>query len=362
MIPDCTLVTGCFSLNHIYPHSRPIKEYLESIKTLLECPCYLVIFTDNFFYEHIKKIRASFNLLDLTHFIVKDVEELEFFKFNKIVKRNREIYYPTKDQRTCSESHLICCSKFNFVLDAIELNFFNTKRFAWVDSNLGPNNCKIAMNYTHTMLLKVLNHDSEKFHVQVMNVCDKKFKEKINKKEMYEQYRWVVCGCFFMTGIEIGKKILRRLNENVIETTLLGFGHGEEMFYLEILDEFYDEIERSYGDYGNILNNFFGPTVNIHYINHLIAENYIKHGYFKEGYECCFKLVREIENYNSQVNYELYLSILYNYFICAYHYKNNKEANKILDHVELIVSKHPQIKIAYDKLIQCNNNFIINNK
>jgi hypothetical protein len=25
-------------------------------------------------------------------------------------------------------------------------------------------------------------YDSEKFHVQVMNVCDKKFKEKINKK------------------------------------------------------------------------------------------------------------------------------------------------------------------------------------
>jgi hypothetical protein len=145
-------------------------------------------------------------------------------------------------------------------------------------------------------------------------------------------------------------------------TTLLGYGHGEEMFYLDILDEFYDEIERSYGDYGNILNNFFGPTVNIHYINHLIVGNYIKHEYFKEGYECCFKLVREIENYNSQVNYELYLSILYNYYICTYHYRNSEEANKILNHIELVVSKHPQIKSAYDKLIQFNNNFIINNK
>jgi len=350
MIPDCTLVTACFSLKHIYPHSRPIEEYLESIKTLLECPAYLVIFTDKFFYEHIKQIRASFNLLDITHFIVQDVEDLEFFKFNKIVKRNREIYYPTKDQRTCSESHLICCSKFNFVLRAIELNVFNTKRFAWVDSNLGPNNCKIAVNYNHNMLLKVLNHDSEKFHIQVMNVCDKKFKEKINKREMYEQYRWVVCGCFFMTGIETGKKILRRLNENVVETTLLGFGHGEEMFYLEILDEFYDDIERSYGDYGNILNNFFGPVVNINYINHLIIGNYIKHGYFKEGYECSFKLVREIENYNTSVDYELYLSILYNYYICSYHYKNREEAIIILDHIEDLALRHPLIKSAYDKI------------
>jgi hypothetical protein len=350
MIPDCTLVTACFSLNHIYPHSRPIEEYLESIKTLLESPCYLVIFTDNFFYDSIKNIRSSFNLLEITHFIVRDVEELEFFKFNKIVKRNREIYYPTRDQRTCSESHLICCSKFNFVLEAIELNVFNTKRFAWVDSNLGPNNCKIAQNYNHNMLLKVLNHDSEKFHIQVMNVCDKKYKEKINKKEMYEQYRWVVCGCFFMTGIDVGKKILRRLNENVVETTLLGYGHGEEMFYLEILDEFYDDIERSYGDYGNILNNFFGPTVNINYINHLIIGNYINHGYYKEGYECCFKLVREIENYNTSVDYELYLSILYNYYICTYHYKNREDATLVLDNIEYLALKHPLIKIAYDKI------------
>jgi len=356
MIPDCTLVTACFSLNHIYPNSRKIEEYIESIKTLLECPAYLVIFTDKYFYEYILKIRESFNLLDLTHFIIRDVLDLEFLKFNKIVKRNRDIYYPTRDQRTCSESHLICSSKFNFVLEAIDLNPFNTKRFAWIDSNLGPNNCKIAVNYNHNMLLKVLNHDTEKFHIQVMNVCDKKYKEKINKKEMYLQYRWVVCGCFFMTGIDIGKKILKRLNEIVVETTLLGYGHGEEMYYLEVLDEFYDDIERSYGDYGNILNNFFGPAVNIHYINHLIVGNYIKHGYYKEGYECCYKLVREIENYNTSVDYELYLSILNNYYLCTYHYKNTEEAISVLQHIEKVVSQHPQIKSVYDKM---NKNVVL---
>ena len=153
-----------------------------------------------------------------------------------------------------------------------------------------------------------------------------------------------------MTGIDIGKKILKRLNEIVVETTLLGYGHGEEMFYLEVLDEFYDDIERSYGDYGNILNNFFGPTVNIHYINHLIVGNYIKHGYYKEGYECCYKLVREIENYNTSVDYELYLSILYNYYICAYYYKNRDESSKILDHIEKMATQHPQIKSVYDKM------------
>ncbi len=347
MIPDCTLVTACFSLSHIYSHSRKIEEYLESIKTLLECPAFLIIFTDSYFYHHLKNIRNSFNLLDITHFIVMELDELEFLKFNKIVKHNRLIYHPSRDERTCSESHLICCSKFNFVLKAIDLNPFKTTRFAWVDSNLGNNNCKLAINYNHNMLLKILNHNSEKFHIQIMNVCDKKFTDKLNKKEMYEQYRWVVCGCFFMTGIDIGKKILTRLNEIVVETTLLGFGHGEEMFYLEVLEEFYDDIERSYGDYGNILNNFFGPTVNINYINHLIIGNYIKFGYFKEGYECCVKLVREIENFNTSVSYDLYLYILCNYYICTFHYKNKTEADDILNHINNTINKHPNIKNEY---------------
>jgi hypothetical protein len=358
MIPDCTLVTACFSLNHIYPHSRKIEEYIESIKTLLECPAYLIVFTDKYFYEHIKNIRGSFNLLELTTFIVKELDELEFLKLNKIVKRNREIYYPTRDQRTCSESHLICCSKFNFVLEAMKLNPYNTKRYAWVDSNLGPNNCKIAQNYTKNMFLKVLNHDSEKFHIQVMNVCNKKFKEKIHKREMYEQYRWVVCGCFFMTGIEIGKKILNRLNEIVRDTTLLGFGHGEEMFYLEVLDEFYDDIERSYGDYGNILNNFFGPTINIQYINQFIINNYINYRYFKEGYECCYKLVREIENFNTSVDYNLYLNILFNYYICCYHFKDKEQAQIILDKINNIILKHPIIKNEYQKYQQFFDNLV----
>jgi hypothetical protein len=349
MIPDCTLVTACFNLTHIYEHSRKLEECIDSMKNLLECPCYLIIFTDKNCYELIKNIRDSFNLQDITYYFLTDITQLEFYKFNKIIKRNRDIYFPTRDQRTCSESHIICCSKFNFVLKAMDLNPFNTSRFGWIDSNLGTNNCKIAENYTHNMLLKVLNHKSEKFHIQVMNVCDKKYKEKINKKEMYLQYRWVVCGCFFMTGIQIGKQILNRLNENVIETTLLGFGHGEEMFYLEILDEFYDDIERSYGDYGNILNNFFGPTININYINHLIAKNYVNYGYFKEGYECCYKLLREIESFNTQVDYELYLSILYNFYICTNKIKDKNEGKKILQHIKEILDRHPNIKLAFYK-------------
>ena len=45
------------------------------------------------------------------------------------------------------------------------------------------------------------------------------------------------------------------------------------MPYVEVdvdLDEFYDDIHRSYGDYQHILNNFIRPTIAYDYIFHNI--------------------------------------------------------------------------------------------
>ena len=37
------------------------------------------------------------------------------------------------------------------------------------------------------------------------------------------------------TAVDPGTKFLSRLKEIFVETMMQGFGHGEEMFYLEIL-------------------------------------------------------------------------------------------------------------------------------
>ena len=65
------------------------------------------------------------------------------------------------------------------------------------------------------------------------------------------------------------------------------------MFYLEILDEFYDEIHRSYGDYGQILNNFLSPTKNIEYVYHIIIQNFKNAGYE----DACKALQYSVDNY-----------------------------------------------------------------
>jgi len=316
---------------------------------LLQTPCYLIIFTDTECFEKIKEIRDSFFLQNLTHYVISEFTDLECYKYNDIVKKNREKYYPTKDERTCSESHLLCCNKFNFLLETIRLNPFNTSKFGWIDSNLRENFLKICTNYENNMLLQALHKASHKFHIQILNVCDKKYINPENKREMYEQYRWIVCGCLFITGPDIGVKICNRLNDIMIKTTIEGYGHGEEMFFLEILDEFYDDIEQSFGDYNTLLNNFIHPTKGVDYILNYIIKNYNNLGYYKESYDCCKKVLHQIENYNVSIDYNVYFQILFNYYLATYYHKNKEEAHKIVKHIMNIVSINPYFENEFNK-------------
>ena len=345
--PDCTLTTACFDLTRFNNKSRNLNESINHMKTLLSVPCYLVIYTDNICIDLIKEIRNSFNLEHLTHYIVTNIEDLSNYKYLDTIKSNREKYWPTRDERTSAESHFICCSKFEFVLQTMEKNPFNTTRFGWIDANLNNNFSKICEGFNIDMLMNILHNSSDKFHIQILNVNDKKYKNKEDKREYYERYRWVVCGCLFITGKEIGIKVLNRLNQSFIETTILGYGHGEEMLYLEVLDEFYDDIERSYGDYGQIVNNYFYPTRNLYYINHLIIRNYLNSYYHRECYDCCEYMLNGIENHNVNCDPNFYMDILHSYFVSSYYYKIN-ESLRIVNHIYDVCEKNPALKNVFN--------------
>jgi hypothetical protein len=345
-----TLTTACFDLTKYHSKTRKIEDSIQNMKPLLQVPCFLVIYTDSICYPFIRTIRDSYYLNHLTKYHIVSLEDIPAFQYNQLVKENRMKYHPTKDERTCSESHLVCCSKFHFVLQTIEENPFHTEKFGWIDAFLGDHFSKICEGYQGNELLSVLEKSyPDKFHIQVLNVNDKKYKEKENKMEFYQHYRWVVCGCLFITNRELGKKILGRLNDIFIETTLAGYGHAEEMFYLEVLDEFDEDIERSYGDYGQILNNFIYPTKNLGYIYGCIISGYLNHGYNKETYDCCVKTVYSIENLGVECGGELYMAILFAYFVSAFYYKGREKAAEIARHVYDICKIHPKVREEYEK-------------
>ena len=49
------------------------------MRSLLETPCFLVIFTDNYLYNVIYNIRDSYKLSHLTQYVIKEFTELDVY-------------------------------------------------------------------------------------------------------------------------------------------------------------------------------------------------------------------------------------------------------------------------------------------
>jgi hypothetical protein len=339
-IPDCTLTTAIFDLTKFNSKCRSIEEAINNMKCLLETPCFLVIYGDSKSISEVKKIR---NPLDkITVYKEMSIDNIWSFKYIEKIKKNREIYWPTKDDRTCAEYHALVCNKFDFVLETIDENPFNTTKFGWIDSSIS-NKCQ---NYNPSILLHNLSNITEKFKIQILNVVDKKYKQPENKKEYYLAYRYLVCGCLFTCGKDIGCKILNRLKKIYIETTEMGFGHGEEMFYLEVLDEFFDDIERTYGDYGQVVNNFNSPILNIDYIYHHILKKYQNMTYPREMYYCAKTLIKQIDDFQIWVAPNIHLDILFCYYLGSFYYKPG-EALGVVEKIKQDILNNPQLNNIY---------------
>lgn len=332
--PSCTLVTACYNMHQYNPKCRTIEESIKLIDPLLKIPVYLVIYGSKKTLPLIEYLRNSYGFQHITKYICLELEELWTYQFLNQVKLNRQQFWPTRDERTCAESHLVCCNKFDFVLDTIYTNPFNTTHFGWIDAFLGtPDGAKLRVcenyqpNTVPRILHQIIKQGSTKFHIQQLNVNDKKFLKPENKREYYMQYRWVVCGGFFVTAPEAGIKILNRLKDVFVETTKglsvttidrlkdpafgpLGYGHGEEMFYLEILNEFPDDLHLSYGDYGQIMDNFIVPTANIEYVYYTIIKN-LKNMGFEDTYKkACKALLKSADEYYITLEPKIYNELL----------------------------------------------------
>lgn len=334
--PSCTLVTACYDMHQYNPKCRTIEESIKLIDPLLQIPVYLVIYGSKKTLPLIEYLRNSYGYQQITKYICQELPELWTYQFLEQVKTNRQHYWPTKDERTCSESHIVCCNKFDFVLDTIYTNPFNTSHFGWIDAFLGSSDgssLRICQNYTSNtvprILYQLVKSNSTKFHIQQLNVNDKRFLEPEHKKEYYNQYRWVVCGGFFVTAPQIGIQILSRLKEIFVQTTVpikttvpvkttiteYGYGHGEEMFYLEILNEYQNDLALSYGDYGQILDNFILPTANIEYVYYTIIQGLKRYGFHQEYKKACAALLQSANEYWIRLEPHIYQELLQNVLV-----------------------------------------------
>jgi hypothetical protein len=350
IIPDCTLTTACFCLHDKNKYYLSVEKIIENIETLMMVPVYLVINCDSTTYPVIKNIRDNLNFGHITKYNVIELHDLWTYQYEDQVNKNRETFWETIDPRTGTDSHLIAFNKFDFVLKTIDENPFQTSKFGWIDCFIRKNAEKISKNYSPNMIPYILSNITDKFHIQILNVTDKKYKLPENKKEFYQKHRYIVCGNFFTCGKDSGTKILNRLKEIFIETTNAGFGHGDEMLYLEILDEFYDDIVRSYGDYKQILNNFIEPTMNYYYIYYFIFKKYYDIGYQRECYDCGKVLLNQIKSYKVNINVSacIHFDLAFQFYVTTFYYKH-EESSSAAQYIIDICKMFPKIKNEWNK-------------
>lgn len=289
--PSVTLVTANFYFND---QIRPLQECFESMKVLLEIPCYLVIFSNQALIDKIKEYRQSFGLEQLTRYYPIEISDLDTYQFKDKIIANREKYWPTRDPRAGWQSHIICSAKFKLVERIIKENPFGTRKFGWIDSNLKKDGAKISRdkldNSKFLQMLEQCQADpDDSFRIQILNVTSRDYLNHLD--QYYQRYRWVVCGSLFVCGPQ-ALDILEDLWQVFLDHTEKGYGHAEEMFYLGILDKFYSRICKGYGDYQDICTNFILPRGSHNYVFWMILNNYLQLGYHREALDCINALER----------------------------------------------------------------------
>jgi len=244
-----------------------INNYLKkSLRTItIECP--LIIYCEQEYADIFFTIRKLFKLDHITQVKITTVEELFFYKYVSKVNMVEDL-----NTNTNKNAHIVMMNKFKFMLDCIEENKFNTTHFGWIDVNLLD---KVMNNSTNNFsidiydkILHICNNPKDKYTIQVLNHWTPDWYS--NLEHFYSKYQWIVCGGFFTTEIEIGKQVLPRLINKVIEISSKGFGRGEESYYSFIIDETPELFNLTVGDYQDIIYNYHGTTSNHSYVNWVV--------------------------------------------------------------------------------------------
>jgi hypothetical protein len=255
-----TFVTACFNCNK---NEFFINKYLKkSLRTLL-IPCPLIVYCEEEYAHIFREIRKLFNLDHITRIITLNFEELFFYKYKHYLMRGEDI-----NTNYNKNAHIVMMNKFQFLIDAINENIFNTTHTGWIDINLLEKTFNDSVNYLdvniYDKIAYICENPRDKFTIQVINQWSPEMYK--NLDEFYSKYQWIVAGCFFTTENSIGKIVLQKLIDKSIEITMKGYGSGEESFFSFVIDDNTNLFNLCVGDYQDTIHNYYTITKNMQYV------------------------------------------------------------------------------------------------
>jgi len=271
---NITFVT-CFYSNSNY---NKLDYIISGIRTLKINQPIVIYVGDEEVKNLIYSVRKILGYEDKTKIIVTPLEELPMYKYRDKINENRQLYWATKDARCNTDIHIILMSKFFFVNDTMENNYYNTSHVSWIDYNLLSKKPHNSNNYTDDSVYELINtisqYPKDKFSTLIINYWEKKDFDDL--KNFYSSYKYIVAGLFYTTPIDIGKKIIQELITYGNYVTEQGYGHSEEHLIGHMIDLYEDDFDLSIGDYQDAIHNYYSVKVNHPYCNYVL-QKYLSH-------------------------------------------------------------------------------------
>lgn len=165
-----TFVTALYEIKREEHDKRSFSQYQTWFENTIKIPVPMVIYTEEKNRTIIERVRQNLP----TKVIYTELNEVPFYYTTPIVKTIIEdtefkfkIKHPNGLENKCYEYIPIINSKFKWLTDAIENNYFNTEMFFWIDAGLSRfMNFDISLKKFNYSLISEL-HASNKIYFQI---------------------------------------------------------------------------------------------------------------------------------------------------------------------------------------------------
>ena len=225
---NITLVTALYDINRGKEgDGRTFEEYLSWFKDTLKVSSPMVVYVDESLKEFVEKERGS----RPTKIIVQSLEEIPYYYLNDsidTVLKSKEylskIGAPDRVECKMSLYNVVIYSKFKWMEDVVNSNYFNSEYFMWMDAGLsrffnGMSNLYPSENAKETLLdnkESILIQTSMSYYPDLVEaaVC--------NEEYFWDARTWIMAG-LWGGGKEIMLKFCNEM-DNILVNKMLRNG------------------------------------------------------------------------------------------------------------------------------------------
>ena len=327
---DYTVITAWFDVRRQEDH--PLKNetdhrffkrkhiYLEAMKTFFSKPFPMIIFTEP---EFVKTITDARPPEYLTHIIVKTFDQLYLYDhFPKFEENHhkRPIENLCLTKFTALYKFMVQQKVF-FMKEAIELNPFQTKQFAWMDMCL--HRMYDAPIEETTLVMSEIPEDK----IKIMQMS---FVEPVdNRNWFYERMRGKIAAGFFAGCAKPLLQFAELCHKELLRAMEEGAAPTDEMVYAVVVSHHYELFSPYVGDYIDCLKNQRVVRNSLHLVFRFLQTVFdrgmhsyvtavsegIRRGYREKAIELSAEQIHQAWYYSYKTNVELYCDGLWNEYM-----------------------------------------------